>query len=252
MISNRSTAATDLVRGHCLRHLARLDTLRVTANGTDWRTEGSRIIHVLNGVVALHGTLRRLELRGHVPKDLTCLATLPQLEVLLVDAGRHLTEAKNPTILPSPMPCLRALALPRRASPPWPAYPVLEEFKYEGVGRLSPTFSAHMGECATASKAALRGGRLGWLSLASYSWLPVGTVVRLLAAHPSLSVVEVGANAVVAREPRDTARWRIDARHLSACLAEWRGHKMAEIATADIGQWAASSPAVVVRSLLDF
>ena len=239
-------SGTATLYGDCLHRLERLETLRigtstprhVDRSAYDCDVAASCIVRMISGVA--RNTLRRLELRGHTLRNFSPLSALPQLEVLLIDSVVDDVAA----VLPWPMPNLRALAMPRNSPPPWPTYPVLEQVAGCGTVRLPATLAAHLTECAT-------GGRLRWLSLTSYAWLPVRTTAHLVSALPSLAVVEVGASATI-ESARDPATWRLDARHLATQLAAWSGHKMSDVATADIRRWSASGPVVTVQSLLDF
>jgi hypothetical protein len=239
------------VRGECLRRLTRLETLRIaqTAAHDTYDYHHADVLaakhlgRVLCGFSVAGSALRRLEMRVPAIIDFSALSALPQLEVLVIERGRS---DKYTATLPRLMPNLRALSIPGCAKPPWPAYPALEELMYAGEGRLPPNFASHLTDCAT-------GGRLRRLSLASYHWLPARTLALLIAAHSSVTVIEVGANASIDhRVSRDLATWHIDARHLAQCLAARTGHKTADVTTAEIQQWAATGPAVVATSLLDF
>ena len=199
---------------------------------------------MLSGVARL-ATLGRLELLGCALENFSPLVALPQLEVLVLSQSYGTDTGINPLVrLPSPMPNLRALALPRDTPPPWPAYPALEQLACSGSVRMPP-MAEHLRKCAT-------GGRLRWLSIASYHWLPARTVAETLAANPSLEVVEVGEQAAADKNARDSTVWRFNARHLADCLTTWTGHEMANLPTADIRRWGASGPAVTAKSLLDF
>jgi hypothetical protein len=241
-------------QGECLRSFKRLEALRIAAwtSTRDWNggTGSSRLTalslaRMLSGVARL-ATLVRLELLGCAVENFLPLVALPQLEVLVLVLSRsygiHIGP-EPPVQLPSPMPNLRALALPLNTPPPWPAYPALEQLACSGSVRLPP-LAEHLRTCAV-------GGRLRWLSIASYHWLPTRTVTEMLAAHPSLEVVEVGRQAAADKNARESTVWRFDARHLADCLATWTGHEMANLPTADIRQWAASGPVVTAKSLLD-
>jgi hypothetical protein len=201
--------------------------------------------------VARFGVLRRLEMRGHDLRDLSPLTVLPQLEVLLID-----DTASAPVTLPWPMPHLRALTIPREASPQWPSYPTLEQVALSGLARPSPDIAAHLIQCVTSTGGGGAGRRLRWLSLAGYWWVPVGTCARILEALlPALEVLEIGANVtrgIGIDNSRDPARWCVSAPHLAECLAAWTGHRMADMTTDDIERWSASGPAVATESLLDF
>jgi hypothetical protein len=78
-------------------------------------------------------------------------------------------------------------------------------------------------------------------------------LAQLLAAHaPKLRVVEIGVDLSRERTVREPRTWRIDTDHLAECLGARTGHPMADIETADIQRWAATGPAIVAKSLLEF
>jgi hypothetical protein len=269
----------DTVDADCLGRLTRLETLRITtllSRDPRIRTYAHHyadlgVAPLIAGVAHI-AMLRRLEVRGDTLSDFSPLTTLRQLEVLRIDDS---VGPMPQVTLPRPMPNLRALVIPRGASPPWPSYPKLEQLMCTGPGRPAPDIATHVAQCVGADNrdksADVNGGgygygygygcdggggrssRLRWLSLAGYSWLPVGTCMRVLTAlSPFLEVFEVGAAVCEAQGERDPTRWRIDARHMAACLAARTGHKMAEMTTEELRRWSASGPAVTAQSLLDF
>jgi hypothetical protein len=165
----------DAIHDDCLYGLERLDTLRIvrpTRRDSREKHFDQRVATLClgrmmgrsngggGGGIAGIATLRRLEIHGLTPRnglasgDFSPLSALPQLEVLLI-RDSHVSSGSG--MLPWPMPNLRALALHRSVPPPWPAYPALEQLACASSGRLSPTLSAHLGACATASNAALQG-----------------------------------------------------------------------------------------------
>jgi hypothetical protein len=254
----------DTVYGASLRHLERLDTLRILPSsvfGLNQCTSAhllatANLDRMLCGVARI-AALRRLELRGNSLHDYSPLTALPQLEVLAIET---ICNYESGVTLPWPMPKLRAIAMPAGALPPWPVYPALEEMACARANqRPSPTLGDDIRACCGAGGGGVGGGqrssptssRLRWLSIASYPWLPARSVALLLAALPSLAVLEVGTG-----DPRDTRydteTWCLDARYVATRLASWTGHKMGEIVDGDMRSWASEGPRVTAESLLDF